>query len=147
MQIILERKLESSVFGRLQQKRENFMKKKIPKEISVYDTHDTSSFIDRSKKMKLEAAAWKIGSVGEFLGLSEEEAAYIELKLSLSKNIQKRRRSLKLTQKDFAKMIKSSQSRVAKMESGDPTVSIDLLVKSLLTLKNPKQQLSRILPR
>lgn len=44
-------------------------------------------------------------------------------------------------------MIKSSQSRVAKMESGDPTVSIDLLVKSLLTLKNPKQQLSRILPR
>jgi hypothetical protein len=87
MQIILERKLESSVFGRLQQKRENFMKKKIPKEISVYDTHDTSSFIDRSKKMKLKAAVWKIGSVRDFLGLSEEEAAYIELKLSLSKNI------------------------------------------------------------
>ncbi len=103
--------------------------------------------MEKNKQKKIEAAGWKIGSVGEFLGLNEEEASYIELKLSLSKNIQKRRRSLKLTQKDFAKMIKSSQSRVAKMESGDPTVSIDLLVKSLLTLKTPKQQLSRILPR
>lgn len=44
-------------------------------------------------------------------------------------------------------MIKSSQSRVSKMESGDPTVTIDLLVKSLLMHKTPKNSLSRILPR
>ncbi|MFA5835208.1 MAG: helix-turn-helix transcriptional regulator [Bacteroidota bacterium] len=69
------------------------------------------------------------------------------MKLSLGKNLQKRRRSLNITQKDFAKMIKSSQSRVSKMESGDPTVTIDLLVKSLLMHKTPKNSLSRILPR
>lgn len=103
--------------------------------------------MEKNKQNKLETAGWKIGSVDEFLNLNQQEAAYIELKLSLSKNLQKRRRSLNITQKDFAKMIKSSQSRVAKMESGDPTVTIDLLVKSLLTLKTPKNSLSRILPR
>jgi ribosome-binding protein aMBF1 (putative translation factor) len=99
------------------------------------------------KQKKLETAGWKFGDVKEFINLSQEESAYIELKLSLSKSIQKKRCTLKLTQKDLARMIKSSQSRVAKMEAGDPTVSIDLLVKSLLVLKTPKQQLERILLR
>ncbi len=103
--------------------------------------------MDKNKQKELEAAGWKLGTVAEFLDLSREETDYIELKLSLSKNLQKRRRSLKMTQKDFARMIKSSQSRVAKMEAGDPSVSIDLLVKSLLTLKARKQSLLRLLPR
>jgi DNA-binding XRE family transcriptional regulator len=102
--------------------------------------------MEKNKQKRLEAAGWKLGDVKELLDLSPEESAYIELKLSLSQNVQKRRRTLKITQKDFARMIKSSQSRVAKMEAGDPTVSIDLLVKSLLALKTPKQYLARILP-
>jgi predicted transcriptional regulator len=103
-------------------------------------------FMDKNKKRKLEASGWRIGSVADFLELSEEESAYIELKLSLSKDLQKRRRSLKLTQLDVAQMIKTSQSRVAKMEAGDPSVSIDLLVKSLLALKMSKQILLRRFP-
>jgi hypothetical protein len=31
-------------------------------------------------------------------------------------------------------MVHSSQSRIAKMEAGDPSVSIDLIMKSLLAL-------------
>lgn len=103
--------------------------------------------MEKSKQKKLENSGWKIGSVSDFLNLSEQESAYIEIKLSLSESLSKRRRSLKLTQKDFAEIIKSSQSRVAKMEAGDPSVSIDLLVKSLLTLKTTKQELSRLLPK
>ena len=106
-----------------------------------------NNIMEKNKQKALKAAGWKLGDVNNFLDLSPEESAYIELKLSLSKNLQKRRRTLKITQKDFAAMIKSSQSRVAKMEAGDPTVSIDLLVKSLLALKTPKQQLVKILPR
>lgn len=105
------------------------------------------SEMDHDKKKKLEASGWKLGGVTEFLDLNEEEAAYIEVKLTLSKNLQKRRRALKITQQDLAGMIKSSQSRVAKMEAGDPSVSIDLLVRSLLVLKTPKRQLARMLPR
>jgi transcriptional regulator with XRE-family HTH domain len=63
------------------------------------------------------------------LGLSKEESQYIELKLSLSQALAERRKKSKLTQAQLAKMLKSSQSRVARMERGDPTVSVDLLVK------------------
>ena len=90
--------------------------------------------MDKAKRKRLESAGWKIGTVKDFLNLSSEESAYIELKLQLAKNLQKRRIEKKLTQIEVARMLKSSQSRVAKMEAGDPTVSVDLLIRSLLTL-------------
>ena len=87
-----------------------------------------------AKRNKLEARGWKVGSAADFLGLSDEEAAYIELKLKLGHSLKNTRTKRRLTQQEFAALIKSSQSRVAKMENGDPSVSIDLLIKSLLLL-------------
>ena len=99
--------------------------------------------MDKRKKDKLAKKGWKTGSVAEFLDLSAEESAYIEMKLALSEKLKERRRRSKLTQAELAKAIESSQSRVAKMEAGDPTVSIDLLVKSLLALGVSKKELGR----
>lgn len=99
--------------------------------------------MDKRKKEKLAKKGWRTGSVAEFLDLSAEESAYIEMKLALSEELRERRRRTKLTQADLAKAIESSQSRVAKMEAGDPTVSIDLLVKSLLALGVSKKELGR----
>ena len=90
--------------------------------------------MDKVKRKRLESAGWKVGTANDFLNLSSEESAYIELKLQLAKNLQKRRIEKKLTQTEVARMLKSSQSRVAKMEAGDPTVSVDLLIRSLLAL-------------
>jgi DNA-binding XRE family transcriptional regulator len=93
-----------------------------------------------TKQKKLEAAGWKIGNVEEFLGLSPEESAYIEMKLALSNSLKVQRAKKNLSQVELAKMVRSSQSRVAKMEAGDPSVSIDLLMKSLLALgASPKE--------
>ena len=97
------------------------------------------------KRRRLEAGGWKIGGAREFLDLSPEEAAYVELKLALSKNLQETRREKNLTQEDLARLLKSSQSRVAKMEAGDPSVSIDLLVRSLLILGTSRKNLARLL--
>ena len=99
--------------------------------------------MDKRKKDRLAKRGWKVGSVAEFLDLSAEESAYIEMKLALSEKLRERRRRKKLTQAQLAKAIDSSQSRVAKMEAGDPTVSIDLLVKSLLALGVSKKELGR----
>jgi len=88
----------------------------------------------KSKKKRLEETGWKIGSADEFLELSSEESAYLDLKLRLSDNLRKRRTQKRLSQQQLASLIKSSQSRVAKIEAGDPTVSLDLLVKTLLAL-------------
>ena len=98
-----------------------------------------------AKRRRLEAKGWKFGTVQEFLNLSEEEAAYIELKLALSKNLQKVRRQKNLTQNELARRLKSSQSRVAKMEAGDASVSLDLLIRSLLALGTSRKHLAQIL--
>jgi predicted XRE-type DNA-binding protein len=95
-----------------------------------------------NKKDKLEAAGWKVGNTNDFLGLSADEAAYIELKLALSDQLRKRRLKKKLTQIEVAQIVASSQSRVAKMESGDSTVTVDLLVKSLLALGATRKELA-----
>ena len=90
--------------------------------------------VKAAKRKNLEADGWKVGSAAEFLNLSDEEVAYIELKLELAKRLKAARIRCRLTQKELAMRIDSSQSRVAKMEVGDRSVSLDLLVKSLLAL-------------
>ena len=87
-----------------------------------------------AKRKKLEKNGWKIGTPAKLLGLSLEEVEYIEVKLALSRALRKQRLIHKLTQVQAAKQLNSSQSRVAKMEAGDPSVSIDLLIRSLLAL-------------
>jgi len=98
-----------------------------------------------SKRKRLTATGWKIGSTADFLGLSPEETAYIELKLRLADGLRKRRLKSDLTQQELAKAVRSSQSRVAKMEAGDPTVSVDLLVRSLLALGATRRDVARII--
>ncbi|ULA58109.1 MAG: Putative HTH-type transcriptional regulator [Nitrospira sp.] len=87
-----------------------------------------------TKRAKLEAAGWAVGSVKEFLGLSDADAALIDMKLALSRSLRDRRNKQGLSQVQLAERLRSSQSRVAKMEAGDPSVSMDLLVSSLLLL-------------
>lgn len=97
------------------------------------------------KRRRLEAAGWRVGSTREFVKLSPAEAAYIELRLRLASSLRERRQRRNLTQLDLAKHLDSSQSRVAKMEAGDPSVSLDLLVRSLLALGTSSRELSRII--
>ena len=95
------------------------------------------------KRRHLEEKGWRIGTADEFLGLSAEESAYIDLKLSLADSLRHYRLRQKLSQIDLAKRVGSSQSRVAKMEAGDPSVSLDLIVKSLLALGASRKELAR----
>lgn len=99
--------------------------------------------MDKGRRTRLEKKGWKVGTVAEFLDLAVEESTYIEMKLALSEKLKERRLRKKLTQAQLATAIESSQSRVAKMAAGDPTGSIDLLVKSLLALGDSKKELGR----
>ena len=97
------------------------------------------------KRRRLEAMGWKVGTAQEFLRLTAEEAAYVELKVRLAMGLREWRRRRNLTQAGLAKRLQSSQSRIAKMEAGDPSVSLDLLIRSLLTLGASRRELSRIM--
>ena len=98
-----------------------------------------------SKREKLEKAGWKIGSTEEFLSLSPEESAFIEMKLALCDSVRSRRIKKRLSQTEFANLISSSQSRVAKIEAGDPSVSFDLVMKSLLSLGASKKEVAKLI--
>ena len=98
-----------------------------------------------SKRKKLEISGWKVGSVDEFLDLTPQESAYIEMKLALSGSLKELRQKKNLSQVELARMVKSSQSRIAKMEAGDPGVSLDLLMKSLLALGASPKEVARVI--
>jgi DNA-binding XRE family transcriptional regulator len=99
----------------------------------------------KDKKARLERAGWKVGTVRELLGLSRAEEALVELKLLLSRSLRERRARRRLTQAQLARLLKSSQSRVAKMEAGDPSVSIDLLIRSLLAIGTTQRELAQVI--
>jgi predicted XRE-type DNA-binding protein len=88
----------------------------------------------KAKQQVLEAHGWRVGSAADFLELTQEEAAVVELKLRLSDALRTRRTKLRLSQEAVAERLGSSQSRVAKMEAGDASVSLDLLLRALVRL-------------
>ena len=98
--------------------------------------------MEQSKRKKLEAHGWKLGDAKDFLELSDAEVEYIEVKLALSGKVRERRQAQGLTQGQVAELTRSSQSRVAKMEAGDPSVSIDLLVKTLIAMGVTREELA-----
>jgi len=97
----------------------------------------------RAKQEKLQKRGWIVGSAADFLALTPEEAAFVEIKLALSDALRTLRQKANLSQAQVAKHLRSSQSRVAKMETGDPSVTLDLLVRSLLVLGATKKTVGR----
>jgi len=99
--------------------------------------------MNSARLKKLQAAGWKVGSAKDFLKLSDEEARLVELKLSLTNALKQARQKRRLSQIDLAQRIGSSQSRVAKIEAGDPSVSLDLIVRALFATGATRQELQR----
>jgi DNA-binding XRE family transcriptional regulator len=101
--------------------------------------------MDTAKRQRLEAKGWKVGNTTEFLQLSPEENALIELKLALTKQLKELRISQNFSQYDVAQKIKASQSKVAKIEACDPTIPLDLIIKTLLYLGATNQDIAQII--
>lgn len=101
--------------------------------------------MEQSKRKRLEAAGWQVGSTADFLGLSYEETVYVELRVRLSDALRSIRSARRISQKALAAVMGSSQSRVAKIEGNDPSVSLDLLIRSLIHLGVSRNGLARIM--
>ena len=87
--------------------------------------------MNRAQKERFERAGWRVGRAGELLGLNEAEEALVEAKLRLGDAVRTLRQRKHLSQSALAKLIGSSQSRVAKLENRDPEVSLDLQMKAI----------------
>lgn len=103
--------------------------------------------MEKAKKERLASADWRVGDTADFLELSAEEAAFVELKLALADYLREIRARNGWTQTQVARRLGSSQSRVAKMEAADASVSLDLLVKSLFTLGASRSEVGGVIAR
>jgi len=101
--------------------------------------------MNSAKKARLESKGWRVGDAQDFLKLTKEEAAFVEMKLALAECLRAARIRRRLSQTQVAELLESSQSRVAKMESGDPSVSIDLLLRAVLAIGETPKQIVKVL--
>jgi DNA-binding XRE family transcriptional regulator len=99
--------------------------------------------MEKKKKARLEAAGWKVSTFTEFLNLTPEEEALVEMRAALTRRLRQVREEKGLTQVQLARLIKSSQSRVAKMEAADRSVSLDLMIRTLLGLGQTLRQVGK----
>ena len=103
--------------------------------------------MDAKKRKRLEAAGWKVGNAASFINLSPEESALVDMRVALSRSLRERRLAAGITQTTFARQLGSSQSRIAKLEAGDPSVSLDLLIRALLTVGASRKDVATALAR
>src|SRR5260221_3087398 len=97
--------------------------------------------MDAKRRARLELAGFKVGSVAEFLDLTPAESALVEARLALSNALRARRQAQNISQSALARKLKSSQSRVAKIEAGDPSVSLDLMARAFLETGASREEL------
>ena len=103
--------------------------------------------MDAKKRKRLEGAGWKIGDATSFINLSPEESALVDMRVALSGSLRERRLAAGITQTTFARQLGSSQSRIAKLEAGDPSVSLDLLIRALLVVGASRKDVATALAR
>ena len=95
----------------------------------------------------MQRKGWTVGDAAEFLNLNLQEAKFVELKLALAAGVRQLRERQGMTQAALAEQLGSSQSRVAKMEAADRSVTVDLIVRSLLAIGATPGDIAKLIKR
>ena len=101
--------------------------------------------MDVKERKRLEAAGWTNGNAEGFLGMSPEEAAYLEVKLTLAREVEAQRKKAGLSQSELAVKLKNRQPNIARIEKAQQSVTIDALVKTLLSLGLTPRKIAAVL--
>lgn len=85
------------------------------------------------------------GTIQEFLDLSDADMSLINLKVELKEAVKNARVNANYSQTHLAELMGSSQSRIAKLEGGDSSVSIDFMLKALFSMGLSFGDLARVI--
>ena len=88
-------------------------------------------------------SGWTEGSVQNLLGLSDDEAAIVEMRVRLAARVREKRRARRITQRELAKRIHSTQPRIARLEQAD--ASIEMLIRALFALGADRKEIGKLL--
>jgi transcriptional regulator with XRE-family HTH domain len=86
--------------------------------------------MDPAKRKALEAAGWRFGDAADFLGMTDEERQLLDARIEAALAVRRQRQARKLSQKELASRIKTSQPRVARIERAAPDVSLDQILRA-----------------
>src|SRR5207253_9767812 len=86
--------------------------------------------MDSVKRKALEAAGWRFGDAADFLEMTDEERQLLDARVEAALAVRRQRQALKLSQKQLAERIKTSQPRIAKIERAAPDVSLDQILRA-----------------
>jgi ribosome-binding protein aMBF1 (putative translation factor) len=81
-------------------------------------------------RKSLETAGWRFGDAADFLQMSEEERQLLDARVEAAQAVRRQREALKLSQKELADRIKTSQPRIVKIERAAPDVSLDQMLRA-----------------
>src|SRR5262245_26622057 len=90
--------------------------------------------MNERKRLRLERAGWRSGTVQQFLGLTDAAAAYIETSVLLAAALRAVRRRRRMSLGVAARTIGTTTAAVGKLEAGNPSATIDELLGALLAL-------------
>jgi len=90
--------------------------------------------MDSKTRAMLEAKGWRVGSAREFLGASVAQENFVNTRLNLRRAMIEARKAHGLTQEKLADAMGTTQSRVAQIENGDPSTSVDLMLRALYVM-------------
>jgi ribosome-binding protein aMBF1 (putative translation factor) len=100
--------------------------------------------MDTAKRKRLLAAGWVMGDAEDFLGMSKEEARLLEIKLNLARAIETQRKKKGLSQAALAEKVDMRQPNFARLEKNPSRVTVDLLLKILLSLGNSPKRIAAL---
>jgi ribosome-binding protein aMBF1 (putative translation factor) len=82
------------------------------------------------KRKALQAAGWKFGDAAEFLEMTDAERQMLDIRVEAALAVRRQREAMRLTQKELARRIKTSQPRMVRIEHAAQDVSLDQILEA-----------------
>ena len=97
------------------------------------------------KKKILEANGYRVVDSADWLGLSNEEAQIVDMRVALAQELERVRKAKGVTQAELARRVGTKQSGVARMINNPDTSTMDNLIKGLIALGEPISKIAACL--
>lgn len=97
------------------------------------------------KKKMLEANGYRVVDSADWLGLSNEEAQIVDMRVALAQELERVRKAKGVTQAELARRVGTKQSGVARMINNPDTSTMDNLIKGLIALGEPISKIAACL--
>lgn len=100
--------------------------------------------MDAERKKKLEAAGWKFGDYADFLGMTPEEKAVVEIRLAATREMERLRAENPISQEELARRMGTKQPNVSKLFKNPGKATLDTLFRALLALGSTPKKIASL---